>query len=211
MTFALGRFARSLARTVSAPVRWLALHLVYWTSEKWQHAGLEVADLTRGGSSPEARAKVGDAVDVLAHVDARRFRRLRSDVKRIGVTDIGGAGAGQYWHQLKACVLDSGYAIRTPAPVVAMTLVHEATHARIRRMGVRITPRTLDRIERICTRAELEFAVRSGNQDALRIARRKLSAEPWKSVTPETVVRRQLTELGWPAWATKLHRQLFRE
>jgi hypothetical protein len=71
-------------------------------------------------------------------------------------------GLGEYRHSLRACILDERY-VSDPATTVeqiASTIVHEATHARLERYGIEYKEELRARIEAICFRRELAFAVR---------------------------------------------------
>ena len=78
-------------------------------------------------------------------------------------------GLGEYKHSLKACILDERY-VADPATTIeriASTIVHETTHARLERYGIGYKTELRTRIEAICFRRELAFAVRLPNSAEL--------------------------------------------
>jgi hypothetical protein len=72
---------------------------------------------------------------------------------------------GQYREELKLCELDERYvgAKETTAELVASVIVHEATHARLRRCGIGYDEPIQSRVEAVCSRRELAFANRLPN------------------------------------------------
>jgi hypothetical protein len=71
-------------------------------------------------------------------------------------------GLGEYKRSLKACILDERYLADSATSVgeIASTIVYEATHARLERYGIGYKEELRGRIEAICFRRELAFAVR---------------------------------------------------
>lgn len=67
-----------------------------------------------------------------------------------------------YDHSLKTCVLDQRF-VADPATSVeriASVIVHESTHAKLRRCGIGYREEIRVRVEAICFRRELAFAAR---------------------------------------------------
>jgi len=78
---------------------------------------------------------------------------------------IGGqlpSGLAEYHRSLKACVLDERFIADSTTSVerIASTIIHEATHARLEQWGITYKEELRARIEVICLRRELAFAVR---------------------------------------------------
>ena len=89
------------------------------------------------------------------------YARITRELERIWVS-LSFHGLGEYNHSLRACVLDERY-VADPATTVeqiASTIVHETTHARLERCGIEYEEPLRTRIEAICFRRELAFAVR---------------------------------------------------
>ncbi len=90
-----------------------------------------------------------------------------------------------------------------------MTLVHEATHARVYRAGIRYLPRNRRRIEQICVRAEIDFATQLPDATLLADeARHALETEWWEDVPKRERELGQLRILGVPAWLIWLRKFL---
>src|ERR1044071_5568271 len=105
-------------------------------------------------------SKVAAALSLVAIFDPRRFDRIRRDLR--GVLVMGASGRGEYHQTSRLCILDSAYveSERADPPLLASTIVHEATHARLGRAGIGYDPSIRARVEHACIRAELAFASR---------------------------------------------------
>ncbi len=123
-------------------------------------------------STPEERAvaieKLRAGLRLIEKTAPRRLEQIRSDVGCILV-----AGdptfVARFVDELKlvefyeAYVVDGG----TTAAMVACTLVHEAQHARLCRLGFGYEEPIRGKVERICFRAERNFARLLPGEDAL--------------------------------------------
>jgi hypothetical protein len=89
------------------------------------------------------------------------YSRIIRDLERIWICPLSGNVAA-YNHSLKACELDERFVAdpRTSVEQIASAIVHEATHARLRRYGIGHDEDQRARIEAICARRELALAVR---------------------------------------------------
>jgi hypothetical protein len=96
------------------------------------------------------------------------YRRVKTNLSRIWVQLVP-HGAGCYLHSLNACLLDERVVASETTTVewIASAIVHEATHARLEKLGIRYHEAVRQRIERICARRELDFARRLSGVDAL--------------------------------------------
>jgi hypothetical protein len=152
--------------------------------------------------------KITAALELLRQHDARRLDWLHQYAD--GVFVFGTTGALAEWvSSARLVVLEESYVRdpRTSAAAIASTLVHEATHARLDRLGLRYTPDRRVRIEAICFRSELAFARRlpePGNLIAE--AERQLTRDPayW---TDEAFRQRMISEgqkLGIPHWLLRI-------
>jgi hypothetical protein len=114
----------------------------------------EVYDATTGPFE-SALVRIHDALAVVREQAPRRYKRMRQDVRRFVII---GAGGAEYWRQLDAIALTRQMiAIESPDEL-AVTIVHEATHARVASMGIPYLPALRERIERLCVREEVAFA-----------------------------------------------------
>lgn len=106
--------------------------------------------------------------DVFARIDAAlglieshqpwHLRRMRRDFARIESRRF--ACRGAYFPEERVCLVELTFAVNPAHSIVeiAATILHEAMHARIHRMGVRQDLITRAREERFCRRAEIELA-----------------------------------------------------
>ena len=152
-------------------------------------------------------ATIRSALDMIAITDPRRFTRIQRSLRRFALVESGG---DFYDHDLHTYVVDLPSMVARSVAEVAMAIVHESTHARIREFGVKRLPTNEARIERACVRQEIAFAMRLPEASVLaELAERKLQREWW---SPENMSRRDvmmLRSVGIP-WAVISIRQWFR-
>ena len=110
--------------------------------------GISTVPITR----ETAFTAVTQALDLIAKLDPRRMRRMRHDLHRIVI----GRRPTSFSVIGRACYLDSTELSRSTG-IVALSLVHEAVHARFARAGVLPSGRNAAREEVRCNREELAF------------------------------------------------------
>lgn len=138
--------------------------------------GVDVIDLTRDGSGAEAMELTVRVLELLREASPRALTGLARRSPRIAIVR-GYPWAGQYWHYFGGIALEASVVERQIPMSIAMTIVHEATHARIAAAGVPYLPQR-SRIERMCIRQEIEFAETVPGTDSLiEGAQRKLALE----------------------------------
>jgi hypothetical protein len=102
------------------------------------------------------------------------------------------------------CVIDFDYAVDsdTSSEELALTIVHEGTHARLRRHGFGYDETIRARIERICIRNELAVARRfSDSGDLVEMKERSLAWDDkeWSDETIDREDAEYVRALGWAA------------
>ena len=114
-----------------------------------------------GRTPEEDLTRVESALALIKQHSPLDYARVARELERIWVS-FSLHGLGEYNHSLKACILDERYLANpaTTAGRIASTIVHETTHARLERCGIRYKEELRTRIEAICFRRELAFAVR---------------------------------------------------
>lgn len=100
-------------------------------------------------------AKVEQALALIATVDARRYRRLRQDLRYILVGPVKGA---QFWTISSTCALARDDVRMRSVATIALMIVHEGTHARLNRAGLYPWPGIRTRLENRCIKEERSFA-----------------------------------------------------
>jgi hypothetical protein len=147
-------------------------------------------------------AEVRAALELVWRYDRRRFRRMLRDVDYVIVTNTAGT-AGEHWRDIRSMLIDAGCAIRQVREATAMTIVHEATHARLWTRGVGRFPDRA-RIEAACIRAEIEFVRKIPGAERLIVgSRMKLDSRYWEASRRDEVVV-LVTRFGWPRWLRRL-------
>jgi hypothetical protein len=167
---------------------------------------VDVVDFGPSGSFSAAFPKIEEALKLIAEHDSRRFARLRRDLRYVILTRTTTSDVGEYWPALRACLLDVGFVAAQTSGVVALTIVHEATHARLRAAGIGYAGAHRARVERCCIGEEIVFAKRvPDGTELLAYARRKpTSDEFWSDAAVAGRRLRRWRSLGWPAWLTNL-------
>ena len=134
-----------------------------WFSARSTLHGIEVALFMPVSDAERSLifGKVETALGLVATHAPLRFATIRRDLRQLLVCGRPDAAA-QYDPERQLCELYVGWVKRDDVSpeTVASTIVHEAEHARLWRLGFRYTPDVQDRIERICHRAERVFGKR---------------------------------------------------
>jgi hypothetical protein len=118
-------------------------------------------------SDPEpALQRVEAALRLIERLAPLHYRRIKTSLSRIWVRLVP-HGAGCYLPFLNACLLDERVVASETVEWIASAIVHEATHARLEKWGIRYDEAVRLRIERICIRRELDFARHLSGVDAL--------------------------------------------
>jgi hypothetical protein len=124
--------------------------------------GRQVDGIWVGSYFPtEHLSRVEGALLLVKQHSPLHYSRIVRDLERIWIYLLPG-GLAEYKHRLRACLLDDRFVANPATSVerIASAIVHEATHARLERYGVRYDESQRARIEAICFRRELAFAVR---------------------------------------------------
>jgi len=107
------------------------------------------------------------ALACIAEYDARRFARLKVDLRGILVYPFSRQITASYIRSSRLCELSPIAAISSGWLHTACLIVHEGTHARFRRVA-RDDPARRVRIERACLSQEIAFLERVPTTDAAR-------------------------------------------
>lgn len=146
-----------------------------------QIQGITVVTFTADAERTRATMdRVRAALDLIARYDAKSLAALRAHFDHIQVSSLIGPANAQYLHAQRLCTLSAEYLDResTEPARLAMTLVHELTHARhcSREKAVKLS---LAQTEWLCIGAELAFIRKvPGTGHLERAARRRLERRP---------------------------------
>lgn len=183
----------------------LALRALRSISAKVFRRGFEVVLAFRTDDAGAVVQKIDDALSIIEDGDARRYQRIKSDLRSILVTKAGGP---EFLRPLSACLL--GYQlIKDATPLgLAFMIVHEAAHARLWRRGFGYEAQIRGRVERSCITEELRFAQAIGSSPkVIAWVREKLSnMDRWSAEGIEARRVTELNELGMPRWLQRLVR-----
>src|SRR3989442_9323996 len=172
-----------------------------------------------------AMDQVGAAIGLIADYDPRRMKRIAGDIAFFWVKRAGYASA-YFIQETRVCVLDSQFLTRreTAPPWVAVAIVHEATHARLEKSGIRYSEPARPRIEALCDAQSAEFVRRLPDGEAL--ARRILEGRPvdqahWSNENLDRrlavarkveldTARQDLEHADLPSWLKRVLQRLIR-
>ncbi|AWC22437.1 hypothetical protein CO731_01895 [Aminobacter sp. MSH1] len=121
--------------------------------------------------------RVETALNLIREHDPVRHGRLIRDLEQIWVWAIPGS-VGRFRHLGWTCDLDKQFVETTAPDLIASVIVHEATHARLFRMGIGYEEAIRERVEQICLRRELAFARKFPNEIAVQWAEASLHSLP---------------------------------
>jgi hypothetical protein len=134
---------------------------LFAVSRKHNRNDFKVAMLLPDKKGPAVFSKVDQALNLISEFDSRRYLQIRRDVKKIWVS-VAQPAVGKWLNELQTCVLDRNYFCqdKISASRMALTIVHEATHARLCKLKIKYTEDIRERVERICIKSEIAFAKR---------------------------------------------------
>lgn len=189
-----------------AALRSALLRFLVLTCPRRQVKGFEVVDLCGSGELEFLCTKVREALQLIETHDPTRFARLRRDLKRFALI----AGGGEFYHHgLRAYVMDVPNMKTRSVPELAITVVHEGTHARLALAGISTKRGNVERIEHICTEAAASFAEKiPGGQSLATHLRAQLSTRWWAHDAMRARRLEQLRASGLPDWILGLYRRL---
>jgi hypothetical protein len=165
----------------------------FWVVD-WSATGPMFGEITR---------RIEAALQLINEREPRRYLRLQKDVKRFLITNASGA---EYIHAVRACMLNPGYLSGASIDQIALTIVHEGTHARLSSRGIKYDFPQRERIERACVREEIAFANKlPDGADLIKAAKAKLDRRWWTEEEEFDRRLRQLEQLGRPRWYRRLY------
>jgi hypothetical protein len=149
------RWVRMVARAwywmqslLAAPLRLASEYISIALAPNGVIHGISVYVLdTQRARREEVCARLDRALTLIQRLDHRRYSRLRRDVRRILVVP---RPSDHLMPGTVTCYLSETRVLGRPDVPVALTLVHEATHARLQRAGLQYWPDLQERMEHLC-------------------------------------------------------------
>jgi len=127
-------------------------------SRHWVHGIPVVVNNTRPDvDTNDVLARLDRALALIEGFTPHHFRHLKRDFAQILVERF--ACRGAYFHEQRTCLVELTFSVNPnfSDAEVAATILHEAMHARLHRLGFPLEMRDRARQERFCRRAEIEF------------------------------------------------------
>jgi hypothetical protein len=197
----------------------LITKLMLRTSVSRRVDGLWIGAFMKNADAEPVLQRVEEALDLIKTYDLPRYQRLIRDLDRIWVTVLPDSLA-HFSESIRACVLDERH-VRNEANSlgrIALSIVHEATHARLQRCGIGYDGEELRaRVEAVCFRSERRFAAKLPNGHQLcQLADQYLGSyanpEHWTDEAFHTRYEKGVVEatryLGFPDWLPKVFRPI---
>ena len=155
--------------------------------------------LPDSGERNRIQTNVGAALVLMRDRAPVRYAHLRRDLPRISVAPT--QHLAQCLYGVGICLLQFDYVVSatTTAEELALTLIHEGTHARLKRAGFGYAEAIRARVERLCVLAEIVFACRlPGSEPLIADAQRRAArpAEFWSDAASQARDLKTLRQLG---------------
>lgn len=103
-----------------------------------------------------AKEQLNLSITLIAHYEPRRFARLKADLRGVLVYPFAASPRARYNRSTGYCELSPSLALSNDIVTIASSIVHEGTHARLRRVGKR-DPEGRLRVERVCVSEQIAF------------------------------------------------------
>lgn len=168
---------------VTAPTKLsVANRLMLWLSRSRNVDGLWVGSME--GEPWLGLRRVEDALALIKRHDPLNYSRICRNLERIWV-DILPDAIAHYDRSLNACVFDQRFVLAetTTLGSIAASIVHEATHARLERCGIKYEEKLRPRIEAVCVGRELAFANKL--PDSAELQEQRAYARQWYEANTE--------------------------
>ncbi len=178
--------------------------LLYALAPKRVLHGITVASSRIGTHDVEdSFRKVDAALAAIARFDPPRYAHLKRNMPKIWIGPIPNYARGQWIDELRLCMLRDSFVGDEDVSIsyVAALLIHEATHARVRRRGITFDEAIRPRVERACIRSQLSFArTHPGGESLIPIFEENLRRADswWSDGRLRSVQLRALKQLGAP-------------
>jgi hypothetical protein len=196
----LRSFLEEVVHVIRRGLAWVSARLM----PRRRAFGIEMVDFTATEQSDDYFDRLTSALAVVEKYDPTRLERIRRDLGRIGTVRGGGE---LYDHGLRTYFATGPLVLQRSPERNALAIVHEATHARLRRRGIVTTRENQERIERLCVAQEVSFAARLPDPETLSSeAMGKLSTPWWSESDMGRRHEEQMRGFGVPEWLIRLRR-----
>lgn len=149
-------------KNIAGVVRYLFLSTLLRSSKYRNHGSVFVV-----ADTDEQLHVLDEALHLVRQMQPLRYNQILRDLKFIWVRYV--PGSAEYDPSIEACVISpdrfTGHYRRKED--FALTIIHEATHARLDKLGVGYDETIRGRVEAICHRRELFFAKLLGDEQAI--------------------------------------------
>jgi len=181
------------------------LLLLFSTSRRVDKLWIATEESSKSGL---VLSRVIDALCLIKTHDPHRFNRILRDLDRMWELVVPGADA-RYYVALRTCECNRRFVLddASSPELIAATIVHEATHARLWHCGIGYEEEVRARVEKVCIRRELAFAAKLPSGQAVRARAEQKLALPHEFCSDAHAEDRHvgdrvaaLRDFGTPAW-----------
>lgn len=172
------QFTLTLIRRLVSLIDWMTWRAGLLLGTSRTYSGVKVVVIANERDVSRCFENVAEALGVIERFDTRRVAALRRRVALLLVTENDGSA---YIPTLNAGLLSLNLVLTRSAEEIAVTIVHEMTHARLWQRGFRYAAAKRERIERICVGEEMRFAARlPGGSELVKESERLLTSRWWE-------------------------------
>lgn len=187
-------------RKLTYALMWPFARTLFWLFEvisiKDVSHGIRIVDFLATDATDSRAGLVDQALAVVESHNPTLLRRMRRNLRAIVIVRTRTVyAAGRRLCLLNFVELDSGSSAE-----VALSLVHETTHAAIEAAGIPYRKGTRSRIERACVRAELRLATRIGDPGLIEQTKRTMDLVWWEDDQMRAVREGEWRAVGIPEW-----------
>lgn len=151
------RWALRYVAIVRVRLMFLMVRLLPLASPKHDALGIcAYLALVDGKELASAREQLTLSIGLIAHYEPRRYARLKADLRGILVHPFATGSRARYSRSTGLCELSPSLAVSDDIVTIASSIVHEGTHARLRRVRTDDPERRL-RAERLCISQQIAF------------------------------------------------------
>jgi hypothetical protein len=168
--------------------------------------GLTVSAFVDRKESAVILGNVREALALIRQYDAYRYRRVVTRLSRIVVNPS--PNQGEYIRSLRRCILGKSTVESGDIRNIALTIIHEATHAELFDRGIGYDAKIRIRVEDVCSGEELLFVRKLPDNEELLAITEERFAIPEEVWTNEAMTQRQIewlqNESETPKWLMRL-------
>lgn len=150
-------WASKVIASIRVRLIFLLVRLLPLVSAKHDAVGIPTyLSLVDSGELARAKEQLVLSIALIAHYEPRRYERLKADLRGILVHPFATSPTARYNRSTGLCEFSPSLVLAQDIVTISSSIVHEGTHARLRRVRTDQPERRL-RVECLCLAQEIEF------------------------------------------------------